>query len=74
MTTWLKWTGTITGISGALWLALNLPSSGWGFLLFTVSSICWVIAGRLMREASLVSLHSVYLLVNLVGIYRWLVA
>lgn len=74
MITWVKWIGTASGIAGALWVALNLPTSGWGFVLFTLSSTCWTAAGRLMREPSLVLLHSVFLLINMLGIYRWLIA
>jgi hypothetical protein len=74
MTTWLKWIGTTTAISGALWVALNLPSSGWAFVLFTVSSVCWTTAGWRMREPSLVLLHAVFFAINIVGIYRWLIA
>ena len=72
MTTWLKWIGTTTAASGALWVALNLPSSGWAFVLFTVSSVCWTTAGWRMREPSLVLLHSLFFAINIVGIYRWL--
>jgi hypothetical protein len=31
------------------------------------------LAGGRMRELSLVLLHSVFLVINLVGIYRWLI-
>ena len=72
MTAWLKWIGTATGILGALWIASNIPTSGWGYVLFTLSSICWTLAGGRMRELSLVLLHSVFLVINL-GIYRWLI-
>ena len=73
MTAWLKWIGTATGILGALWIASNIPTSCWGYVLFTLSSICWTLAGGRMRELSLVLLHSVFLVINLVGIYRWLI-
>ncbi len=36
----VKWIGTATGILGALWIASNVPTSGWGYLLFTLSSVC----------------------------------
>ena len=35
----LKWTGTGTGIAGAIWVALNITTSGWGFVLFAGSAI-----------------------------------
>lgn len=69
----LKWTGTSTGIVGAIWVALNIATSGWGFVFFAVSASSWAAAGWLMREPSLVLLNSVFLAINILGIYRWLI-
>ena len=41
----IKWTGTGTGIAGAIWVALNITTSGWGFVLLAVSAISWAAAG-----------------------------
>ncbi len=46
----LKWLGTATGIAGATLVALNLPISGWGFVLFLASSVSWTVAALRMRE------------------------
>ncbi len=73
MLTFLKWTGTLTGVAGALILALNLPFSGWGWVLFAISALTWTIAGIVMRELSLVLLQVGFLVVDVLGIYRWLV-
>ena len=70
----LKWLGTATGVAGAVVLALNLPFSGWGWTLFAVSAAAWTIAGLRMREYSLVVLQGAFLVVDLLGIYRWLIA
>jgi hypothetical protein len=69
----LKWFGTATGLVGALVLALNLPISGWGWVLFAVSSASWTAAGLLMRETSLVLLQGGFLVVDLIGVWRWLI-
>ena len=74
MLSWLKWIGSGMGIPGALVIALNLPFSGWGFVLFLVSSVSWTVAGVIMRENSLALLNGVFTAVNLLGIYRWLIA
>ena len=68
-----KWTGTIFGVIGAALIAMNLPISGWGFVLFLVSSISWTVAGVRMRENSLVLLNVVFTAINLLGVYRWLI-
>lgn len=69
----LRWFGTITGVAGALVLALNIPISGWGWVLFGFSSLCWTIAGAVMRDYSLVVLQLAFLIVDLIGIWRWLI-
>lgn len=70
----LKWFGTVTGIVGAGILALNIPISGWGWVLFALSSVSWTAAGLMMREWSLALLQGGFLVVDLVGIWRWLIA
>ena len=69
----LKWLGAAAGIAGATIIALNLPISGWGFVLFLVSSTSWTVAGLRMREHSLALLHAAFTAINLLGIYRWLI-
>ena len=68
----LKWFGTLTGLAGAAILALNIPISGWGWLLFAVSAAAWTGAGFAMREWSLAALQGGFLAVDLIGIWRWL--
>jgi hypothetical protein len=70
----MKWVGTIFGIAGATLIALNLPISGWGFVLFLISSISWMDAGLIMRESSIVLLNLAFTAINSLGIYRWLIA
>lgn len=45
MLAWVKWIGTGAGIVGATTVALNIPSSGWGFVAFLVSSTAWAWVG-----------------------------
>ena len=70
----LKWFGTALAVVGALVIALNLPFSGWGFVAFLVSSVIWTIVGVMMKEPSLVVLQGTFVAINLIGIYRWLIA
>ncbi len=69
----LRWFGTVTGVVGALILALNIPVSGWGWLLFAISAAAWTVAGMVIRDHSLVVLQGTFLVVDLVGIWRWLI-
>ncbi len=70
----IRWTAALTGIAGGILLAIKIPWSGWGFALFALSSAAWITAGLVMRVKSLVTVNSVLLLTNLLGIYRWLIA
>ncbi len=70
-----KWLGAVAGIAGALLIALNVGGTvvGIGFVFFAVSATAWVVAGWRMGEPSLVVMHGVFLSINLLGIWRWLV-
>ena len=43
-----------------------------GFILFIAASVAWLIDGWIEAKLSLVIQNAVLLLVNLVGVYRWL--
>ena len=68
----LQWSGTLFGIGGAGLLAANTGASAYGFVGFLISSVCWAIAGSLMREPSIVVLYVFYIGINLIGVVRWL--
>ena len=68
----LKWAAAGCGITGATLLALNIPVSGWAFVIFLCSSTLWVTAASLMRERAIVAEAAVYTVINCLGIYRWL--
>ena len=72
----LKWLGAVAGIAGALLIALNIGGTivGIGFIFFAVSALAWVIAGWRMGELSLVAMHGVFLAINLLGLWRWMIA
>ena len=72
MLSFIKWIGTIAGIIGAGFLALNVQESGWGFTFFFVSSVAWAWVGIKTRDHALTALQSVFVLIDVLGIYRWL--
>lgn len=73
MLKWLKWVGTATGILGALMLDVNFPYSKWGFVAFLISSMSWLIVGVRTKERSLAIQSVVYTVLNIIGIFRWLI-
>lgn len=58
----------------AMMTAANLGArvTGWGFVVFTLGSICWSIVGLSTGQTNLVATNIFLTLVNVVGIWRWL--
>lgn len=58
----------------AMMTAANLGArvTGWGFVVFTLGSICWSIIGVTTGQQNLLLSNAFLTAVNLVGIYRWL--
>jgi hypothetical protein len=58
----------------AMMTAANLGArvTGWGFVVFTVGSICWSILGIQQGQQGLLISNAFLTVVNLVGIWRWL--
>lgn len=40
----LRWLGTTCALIGAFVVAVNVPVSGWGFVLYLISSLSWLVA------------------------------
>ena len=58
----------------AMMTAANLGArvTGWGFVVFTVGSVCWSIIGLSTGQTNLVATNGFLTLVNVIGIWRWL--
>lgn len=70
------WYASLTGMLAAIVIASNLGRriTGWAFVLFSTSSIAWIIAGIRDGEQALLWQNIVLLLTNFFGIYRWLIS
>jgi len=60
-------------------LAAAMVAANWnaritvsGFALFILASIAWMLDGWLEDKSSLVIQNAVLLLINILGVYRWL--
>ena len=71
----VKWTASISGVVAALAVAADLGRriTGWGFVLFLLSSAAWITAGLLDEEAALSTQNAVLFVINCVGVYRYLI-
>ena len=67
----LGWIGSITGIIGAILVALNFEFSKFGYFFFLISSVNWAIQAYKNRDNALLSINVAFTLINIIGIYRW---
>lgn len=74
METAANWVAPIATTIAAIMVAANLGSrlTGYGFIVFSVGSVGWMAVGWYNDQANLVWQNAILLLVNLVGIWRWL--
>lgn len=58
----------------AMMTAANLGArvTGWGFVVFTVGSLCWSAVGYSSGQTNLLASNGFLTLVNVIGIWRWL--
>ena len=68
------WIAPVATMIAAMMTAANLGArvTGWGFVVFTLGSVCWSVVGLSTGQTNLVATNVFLTLVNLVGIWRWL--
>ena len=69
----IEWTGSLTGVSAAILLALNIPISGWAYVFYLFSSILLLIWGLRENAHGVAFQNFVFIAINILGIYRWLI-
>ncbi|WP_294110251.1 hypothetical protein [Sphingomonas sp.] len=75
LTMTLKWAASGSGMIAAAMVSLDLGRkiTGYGFVLFIVSSICWISGALLTKDAALATQNAVLFGINLLGVYRYLI-
>lgn len=68
------WVAPIATTLAAILVAANLGAriTGFGFIVFAVGSVAWMIIGLASGQANLLWQNAVLLLVNALGVWRWL--
>src|SRR5687768_12388251 len=68
------WVAPVATTIAALMTASNLGSriTGYGFIVFTIGSIAWLILGITTGQANLLWQNVILTALNLFGIWRWL--
>lgn len=69
----VEWSGTVLGLVGSLLLALNITISGYGFITFLASNVCWLFFGIRNRAWGLVTMQAGFAVTSLLGIYNWFI-
>lgn len=69
-----NWVAPIATTLAAVMVAANLGArtTGYGFIVFSVGSIAWLLVGLGTGQMNLVWQNAILLLVNIFGIWRWL--
>lgn len=68
----VEWAGSIVGLVGAGLLASNSQLSGYGFVAFLMSNICWIYFGYRTGANGLLTMQAGFTLTSVIGIVRWL--
>lgn len=70
----LRTVAAVTTVLAAALVAANLNAriTVAGFIIFILASIAWMIDGWLESKASLVIQNVILLLINAIGVWRWL--
>jgi len=64
----------VGAIIGAALLAFNIDESKWGYLAFLISSSSGIYVGIKQNVWSLTALNLFFTVVNIIGVYRWILA
>ena len=73
----LEWFGAIGAIIAAALIAFDLGRrvTGWGFVLFTVVSVVWIVSGLTAKDGLPIAVQNgILLLINAYGVWRFLLS
>jgi len=71
----LGYTAMAAGVVAAVIISADLSrrATGYAFVLFAFSSVIWVAVGYLQGEPPILIQNVILTLVNVFGVYRWLI-
>jgi hypothetical protein len=71
----IKWSSSSCAISGGILLASNISISGFGFIGLAASSFQMLLASLLLGDKTMIVYSSaLFIFVDCLGIFRWLIA
>lgn len=69
----LPWAGCVAGAAGSLLLALKIKHSGWGFAVYLVSNVAWIVVGLVTGLYALSVQGAIFSATAAVGVWQWLI-
>jgi Nicotinamide mononucleotide transporter len=69
----LPWAGCVAGAAGSLLLALKMRHSGWGFAVYLVSNVAWIVVGLVTGLYALSVQGAIFNATAAVGVWQWLI-
>jgi hypothetical protein len=71
----LRWIASLGTMGAGLVLAARVRPEfmGWAFVVLTIGAVIWVFIGYLTEEYALMAQNVVLSLINIFGVYRWLI-
>lgn len=74
METFADWLAPIATTIAAVMVAANAGAriTGYGFIAFSIGSIAWMAVGWFQDQMNLIIQNAVLLVINMIGIWRWL--
>ncbi len=68
-----KWLASVLGIMGGIMISANIIDiTKYSFIPFSISSVIWLFVSYKMKENSMIALNATFVLINMSGMYRWL--
>jgi nicotinamide riboside transporter PnuC len=70
---WIAAIGTVIA-AGLLAADLGRKVTGWGFVLFCVVAITWIVSGLTTNALPIAAMNGVLLLINIYGVWQYLLS
>ena len=70
-----RWIASLGTMGAGLVLAARVRPEfmGWAFVVLTLGAVIWIFIGYLTEEYALMAQNVVLSLINVFGVYRWLI-
>jgi hypothetical protein len=72
---YIRWFAAITGMIAATLVSLDWGrrDTGYAMILFCLSAVAWIVGAALMKDWALGTQNVVLLVIDLLGVYRYLI-